>query len=479
MDQMISIIRNGLPKTGAPKDIIIAGAGMAGLVSGSLLKDAGHRVTILEANDRVGGRIYTKRFPPFVNNQYVELGAMRIPSTHLLTLEYIKKFHLPINLFINSTPEDLIFVNNIHTDQKSVDKNPDILGFPVNDFEKGKTAEELLKLAIQPVIEFIKQDPEKNWDIVIGKYDKYSIDAFLRYNPVGVSLSGEAIEMIKVLIGVEGFPELSFPAVLREVMVLLTEGLKFFEITGGNEKLPNSFIGLLKDNIFYHQRVTKIIQNDSKVTIQSKNTLDQKNYEVSGDLAIITLPFSLLNFIDIIPVNSFSYKKLRAISELHYVDSMKIGLQFRSKFWEKRGTKGGKLITDLPIRFSYFPSHDIGGDGTGILLASYTWGDDAFIWNSKSEDDRIRMALNNLAKVYGFEVYEEFMGGITHSWSNYPFANGAFTMFKPEQLSDFGKAISTPEGKVHFAGAHTSTLPGWIQGAIESGVRVAFEINGL
>jgi monoamine oxidase len=109
---MISIIRNGLPKTQIPKKIIIVGAGMAGLVAASLLKQAGHHVTIIEACERVGGRVYTLR-ADFSDGQYLEAGAMRIPHTHLLTLEYIKKFQLPVNRFINSTPNDIIYLRGI------------------------------------------------------------------------------------------------------------------------------------------------------------------------------------------------------------------------------------------------------------------------------------------------------------------------------------------------------------------------------
>lgn len=151
---MVSIIRNGLQKTAVPKHIVIVGAGMAGLVCASLLKEAGHQVTILEASDRIGGRVFTLR-SPFYDGQYVEAGAMRIPSTHLLTLAYISKFRLPLNEFINMTPNDPLSVNGVKTRRWIYQQNPDILRFPLAPHERGKTADELALLAVKPVIDFI------------------------------------------------------------------------------------------------------------------------------------------------------------------------------------------------------------------------------------------------------------------------------------------------------------------------------------
>ncbi len=98
MERMLHIINVGLVKTKNPKHIIIAGAGISGLVAASLLKEAGHNITILEANNRIGGRIYTMR-EPFSRGLYFNTGPMRIPETHELTLAYIRKFKLPLNLF--------------------------------------------------------------------------------------------------------------------------------------------------------------------------------------------------------------------------------------------------------------------------------------------------------------------------------------------------------------------------------------------
>lgn len=477
MEEMIYLLQNGLTKTDSPKRVTIIGGGISGLVSASLLKEAGHQVTIIEANRRIGGRIYTKR-EPFLDYQYTELGAMRIPSIHHLTFALINKFNLKVNEFINSTPNDLIYVNNVLTNEKSYEMNPDILNYPVAPNEKGKNAIELLESAIGPLVEFIRQDPTKNWDIVIDKFDHYSMENFLRFNPFGNSLSSGAIDMINSMIGIEGFPELSFTAILREILVLLTPNLKLYEVTGGTDFLVRAFLPQLKDNIMLNERVTKIIQEDTKVILYSENEVLNSQSQHECDYVISTIPYSLLNFVEILPYESISYNKWKVIRELHYAESTKIAIQFKTKFWEKFGIFGGKLVTDLPIKSAYFPSHDFGKE-TGVILASYTWGDDAQIWDSMNNNTRIDKALANLSLIFGDVVYKEFLVGYSQSWTQFSFSGGAFIMYKPNQQKELGPYINSPEGRIHFGGSHASSDPGWIQGAIEAGIRTANEINNL
>lgn len=477
-EQMLTTIRNGLGLSQIPKKIIIVGAGMSGLVAASLLKDAGHEVTILEATQRVGGRIYTMR-APFMDDLYLDVGAMRIPNNHYLALEYIKKFGLHANPFMMTTPNDLIYANGIKTNLTAYQRHPDLLNYPVAPHEKGKTALELLTLAIKPLAEFINQNPSRNWNVVVKDFDKYPMSFFLRYNPIGLSLSPGAIECIEVLLGLEGFPELSFPSILRELIPLFSPDIHFYEVEGGNDRLPNAFLPQLKKNLYFGYQMTKIVQHNHQVTIHSKHTLSQRPLIVTGDLAIITVPFSLLKFVEIEPRDSFSHNKRKAIRELHYVASTKIGLQFKHRFWEMEGIHGGKMMTDLPIRFAYYPSHLIGSTGSGIILASYTWEDDTLSWDNLPEGDRIRNALDNMAAVHGKQIYDEFLTGASHSWSQYKFSGGAFSMYKPSQETELFPFIPTPEGRVHFAGEHTSTTPAWIEGAVQSGIRVAHEVTNL
>ncbi|MDA2329624.1 flavin monoamine oxidase family protein [Bacillus cereus] len=470
MERMLHIINVGLVKTKNPKQIIIVGAGISGLVAASLLKEAGHKVTILEANNRIGGRIYTIR-EPFSRGLYFNAGPMRIPDTHKLTLAYIRKFKLPLNLFINKTVSDIIYTNNIKTRLSIFEKNPSILRYPILESEKSKTAEELMLDVLEPILNYIKKDPNKNWSIVEKKYKAYSLGTFLTEY-----YSDGAIDMIGVLLDMEAYMGMSLIEVLRE-MVFFTSTTKYYEITGGMDALPKAFLSQLNENIFMRYKVEKIIQENSKVMMQVNHEQTIERFMVTGDVAIVTIPFSALRFVEIQPYNLFSYYKRRAIRELNYIAATKIAIEFKSRFWEKAGQCGGKSITDLPIRFTYYPSYGIQTPGAATVLASYTWADEALTWDSLPNRERIRYALKNLAEIYGDIVYSEFVTGTSFSWSKNKYSCGAFTAFEPGQELELFPYITPPSGKVHFAGEHTTLTHGWMQGAIESGVRVAYEVN--
>lgn len=472
---MLSIIRNGLKQQTPPKKIIIAGAGMSGLVAASLLKKAGHTVIILEGNNRLGGRVYTVR-QPFTQGNYLDFGAMRIPNTHVLAFEYIRRFKLRTNKFINSTPKDLIFVNNVLTTNAIYEQNPDILKFPVEEWEKGKTASELFLTAVQPFFDLYKKSSPEQQDKLKEQYDQYSMERFLKENPFGPSLSMNAIRMISVLLGIEGFRELSFIGILTDIIFpIFNPETEFFEISGGNDQLPYSFLPELHNNLFFNEKVLRISQNEGGVLFQTRNQLTGEYHTFSGDYSIITIPFTAFQFIDVVPYHSISFKKWQAIRELQSLIAVKIGMEFKHRFWEKLDV--GNAISDRTTRFSYIPSHDIGTSGPAVLLASYSWGHDAMLWNSLSKEEIIQYALKDLAKVYGNVVYKEYMQGVSFNWMQNPYSAGCFTLFTPGQYTDFGDNIHQPEGRLHFAGEHTSSFHGWIEGAVESGLRAAYEVN--
>lgn len=477
-NEMLRIIENGLPKTGYRKNIIIIGAGMAGLVSGSLLKEAGHNVKILEANDRIGGRIETVRMKD--TSLYLDVGAMRIPRVHELTMAYIKKFGLKLHPFINRNDTDILYANGRKTTLQQYEQDPSILRYPVAMNEEGKTSEQLLLLAVQPIIDFIKMDPAKNWAIVERDFGKYSTAEFFKEYPYQYKtyFSPAAIEMIGVLLDLEGFLERAFVETLRFVATL-QQSQELYEIDGGNDALPNSFLPQLEEDIVYRQKLMKLHQHEEGVTAYCRNEETYEYSSITGDFVIVTIPFSTMRFVEIDPYDSVSHEKWRAIRELHYMSATKIGIQFKSRFWEEQGQLGGRIITDLPIRYAYYPSYDIGSKGASMVLGSYTWSYDALLWDGLSENERIYYTLQNLGTILGGQVYDEFISGISKSWVLDPYALGGFAIFQAGQEAALQSHIMKPEGKIFFAGDHTTLYHGWIQGAIESGIRAAADMNQL
>jgi monoamine oxidase len=243
------------------------------------------------------------------------------------------------------------------------------------------------------------------------------------------------------------------------------------QIEGGMDRLPNAFLPALQDRIRYGARVVAIDQSPEKVTVHYQNAGGR--FQVSGNYAILTLPFPVLRHIEVL--QPFSRSKQRAIRQLHYDASAKIFIQFRKRFWEEEGIFGGGSVTDLAIRNIFYPEHGR-ETGRGVVLASYTWAEDAQRWGSLSPNDRVHQALEDLAKVHP-QALEAYECGASKMWHDDDFAGGAFALFDPGQQTQLHEHIIAPEGRIHFAGEHASLAHAWIQGAIESGLRAAFEIH--
>lgn len=474
-EEMIQIIQNGLPGASAPKNVVIIGAGMAGLVAGSLLKRAGHNVTILEANSRLGGRVFTVRHP-FSKGNYLDMGAMRIPSNHQLTHTYIHQFKLPINEFLNSSPKDLLYVNGVLTTRDYYEKHPEVLKFPLPDSEKGKTASELFLEAVGYFLSLYRDSTPEEQEALRKEYSSYSMGEYLRNNPLGPSLSETAVREIYVLLGIEGFPEFSFVDIITDIIYpIFGDEVTFYEITGGNDLLPKSFYPNLENNIYFNQKVYKISQTEEKMYVESTDTITNENWCWEADYVISAIPFTVFQFIDINPYDSISFKKWKAIKELTNVPAVKVGIEFKTRFWEKYPYDN--LLTDLPLRFMYLPRDSTHPNRPAVMLASYSWGQNALLFNSLKKDQIIAEVLHTLSKIYGPQVYEQYVTSVVFNWSKNPYSAGCFTLFTPGQSRDIESIISSPEGRLHFAGEHTSSFHGWIEGAVESGIRSAYEVH--
>ncbi|MCT2586908.1 flavin monoamine oxidase family protein [Actinophytocola gossypii] len=578
------LIDNGLPKTSRPKDVLVVGAGIAGLVSALLLKRAGHRVTVVEANgNRIGGRIKTfRRGPgnsttPFTDPaQYAEAGAMRLPDFHPMTLALIDRLGLRRRLFYNvdvkpgtgstgsvppvvyrsftgeewrngpdrpdfRAPEQALRTwidtngQQVRRAEYARDPEPINRGFGIPGDQALASAGALLDAALDPVRDYYSTStPDgrvnkpmaewlEGWARVIYDFDHHSMGSFLTGH---LGLDERTVDAIGTLENLTSRSPLSF------IHSFLTRSLvdsraTYWEIEGGTARLPYALVDELGDDLRMNRRMTRLdywtperdgesphVRRDGpRVWVETVSESGGTD-AVSGtpgeteiftaDVAVVTVPFTALRHVEVTPL--FSYGKRRAVIELHYDSATKVLLEFTKRWWEfdeddwrreleaiKPGlyqhylaldkkpaaeTVGGGSVTDNPNRFMYFPSHPVPGSDGGVVLASYSWAADASRWDSLYDDERYAYALRGMQSVYGKRIEAFYTGrGHTQSWLRNRYALGEAAVFTPRQFTELHPSITTAEGPVHFAGEHTSLKHSWIEGALESAVRVALEVN--
>ncbi len=93
-----------------------------------------------------------------------------------------------------------------------------------------------------------------------------------------------------------------------------------------------------------------------------------------------------------------------------------------------------------------------------------------------AEPERVRFGIAAVEKAHP-KLRENLEAATSLCWGEQPWARGAYTIFEPGQITSLTAAIRKPEGRVHFAGEHASSWPGWMQGALESGLRAAREVH--
>ena len=274
-------------------------------------------------------------------------------------------------------------------------------------------------------------------------------------------------------------------------------------IDGGMSELPKAFEKELKPNITFEFIVTKIEYESppedvhKKVTVWGFDRKTGKYRGIEGHTVIVTTPVHILREIKFVPAKnpvgtpfvkltpSMPMQFYKAIEDIWYGPSTKIMIQCKTRFWEEYGIKGGFTKTSLPIGQLHYPSNTPkGGIKEGILLV-YTWKSEALLFGSLDRDIRVSdkptekpdlavlEAVRQIAEIHP-EIENEFDFGITKAWYNDPAEQGAYAELKPEQQQNV-RWLMYPWKNIYFAGEAISFANGWIQGALESGLRAAYQ----
>ncbi|KAK3100098.1 hypothetical protein FSP39_014720 [Pinctada imbricata] len=486
-----------LTKTDAPKNIVIVGAGFAGLSAAYELS----QVSILELQNRVGGRAKTI-YDGFSEGLHAEGGAMRLPlAEHFMTNHYIRLLGVPIREFQNTNETNKTWINLFGKNIRMQDWEDNNLEHLKEFYPEAasfiesrglKSIDELYEKTIEPVKKDLGKDPGvQDWKKWVERWSKYSVESFLRdgkvLNDEGLRPWPEdAIQAYKVT-SYSPMTDRSLVEILREDLGGWWSDELWTPVAGMQsfaEKFMEKSLGWhhdvsLSDNINYGKRVNTITMTKNGISVSGRSTFTGEEFSFNGDACIITLPLPVLRQVTIEDktdsMNLFKVRKV--LSNVHYEPSTKILLQCKTRFWEKDVGTGGFSKTNLPIGQIHYPGDEnrLPNTDRGILL-SYTWGQDAIILGAQPEQEAVTSAVRQLKNIHP-DIEKYFEVGKVQAWTRDPSAQLAFTYLNPSQYQySLETLLMTDTHPLYLAGEALSWTHGWIQGALESGLRAAYNI---
>lgn len=445
----------------AKKKVIVIGAGLAGMCAAYELVQAGHDVTVLEARMRSGGRVWTWR-DAFPGGLYAEAGATNVFDNHAWTMKYLRLLGVAIDP-MESHPGAALY----HLHGKRVLLKPgNTVDWPVElkPDEKGLSRSALWAKYVVPTLKELGDVEAAGWPpAALAKYERISFAEFLRQQ----GASPGAVEILKLgtadQLG-KGAAAISALNMLCEAAPRATVK-QSFSIRGGSDVFPKAFAEKLGDRIHYGMPVRRIEHDARGVRV----ICPQQTF--TADYLICTIPFSVLRRIAIAP--GFSATKQQAIAQLGNTSVVRVFLQTRQRFWLDEGLTGS-ATTDLPMMTAYDKAHYL--PGKRGMLEAYVAGAKARKLAAMTASERLRFTVQQTELLFP-RLREHYEGGASVCWDEEEWTRGAYAWFAPGQMKTLLPHLATPEGRVHFAGDHTSPWPGWMNGALQSGHRAAREVN--
>jgi monoamine oxidase len=456
-----------LPPAPSGKKVVILGAGIAGLVAAYEMRKTGWDVTVLEARDRIGGRVWTLRggdrvvqtgrpdqLCAFSDGLYMNAGAARIPTWHHNILGYARKLGVPIEVMVNSNrAAKWDFAGQVVENRQAMnDVRGMIAGLLAKAIGKGGLDQELSKEDKEAMAGFLAFYGELNDK---GEYEPQGRSGYTTL-PGGYAETGRTVAPLRMqdLMKQRGW---GLPLMFEE---FFDQQSPMFQPVGGMDRIAHALYRQVKPAVRLKSPVLEIRRDGEGVRIVH----GPGRQALNADYCICTLGVNLLARIP----NDFSPEKQAAMKDVFYLPSVKVGFESR-RFWEDEGIYGGLGWTDSLNENLLYPSGGWHGD-KGVLVAAYTAGwvapDNPQKFMAMSHEERFRLCRDSVERLHPGQS-RSLRNPVTVAWGLTPWSEGVGPVGqdwgekRPARYAELLK----PEGPIFFAGEHLSYVLYWQEGA--------------
>jgi monoamine oxidase len=444
-------------------EVIVLGAGLAGLYSAMLLEEQGFRVTVLEASDHVGGRVQTRN----IGGRLHELGASDIGVMYARVLDMMDRLNLervPSSLRIEPfsyhvrgqllRPEEWESADaNLTVGEERLIAPPRMESHLLNRFNPLSELDEWLAPDSHgldvPIATFLKQEGVS--DEAIRLFGK-------TYNGIGMGRTS-ALQLFRdntrLQFGIKAFMKMKEAG--QNVAPLS-------QVKGGIQRLPEAMATSLETEIRFGKAAAAIEHDATGVEVAC---VDGSRYR--ADFLVFAVPLTSMRRIAVSP--SMSPDKSAAMSDIRYYSATKFYLRPKTKFWEADGY-GASMWTDGPVERVF-----AGTDETNEVHTLLVWinGQGSQRIDEYDPETATRIVLDTLARIRPASKDQlEVMH--YHSWGRTAFIGGCGHTYSAGQVSRFAEILPLPEGRIHFAGEHTRRREFGMESAMASAERVVTEI---
>jgi monoamine oxidase len=429
-----------------PGRVIVVGAGFAGLIAAFELRAAGFEVTVLEARNRIGGRVLT--FHDFVRGKQVEGGGELVGSNHPTWLAYGDRFKLEFRELEEEELDSAVVLDGRR--------------LAANEAEELWTAIDAATARLNPLAESIR-DPHAPWTMPdAAQMDSRSFADWL----AAAGLEPTCRRALDVLFATDNGVETAAQSLLGVLAMVKGGGVdrywketETFRCKGGNQQLAQRLAdGIGGDRIRLRCSVRRIVSSDQAVRVTCTDGVVRE-----ADFAVLAVPPSTWDRIavdpplpdDMRPQMGTNVKQLMALP---------------GPVWENDGLAAYSFASG-PINTTWHQTDGQAGPGTSVV--AFSGGNAARecrSWPAAERSRRYRTALATThPRMAAAIVRERFM-----DWPGDPWTRASYSFPAPRQLTTFGAKLQERHGRVYLAGEHTCpAFPGYMEGALQSGARVA------